>query len=193
MKIVSIFDIVKGSLYAVRFDEEPYDEFKTLFDQWQDPEYLEQFFEDNKTDLENGIYKHLSIEDAITRTSDEAYLFEQKIRKAAELSLSNPNANNTLENIVFTSLHKNVYNNTHIESKAYGTENKSWLRVYAIRLAENIYFVSGGAIKLTKDMQREHLQKELKKLKTVTAYLKEEFIINEEDLGIIELGNHGEE
>lgn len=193
MRIVDIFAVVEGSLYAVRYDGKVCDEFKTLFDQWQDIEYLEQFFEDNKHDLKNGIYNHLSIEDAITRTINEAFKFEKKILHAAKNSINNSNAKNTLEKVVFTSLHKEIRSNEYIESKAYGTKRKSWLRVYAIRLAQDVYFVSGGAIKLTKDMRPPHLKEELKKLKATTAYLKEEFIINEEDLGYIELGNYGEE
>lgn len=193
MRIVDIFAVVEGSLYTVRYDGKAYDEFKNLFKQWQDIEYLEQFFEDNKHDLENGIYKHLSIVDAISRTTKEALKFERKILQAANNSTNNPNAKITLENVVFTSLHKEIRSNEFIETKAYGTHRKSWLRVYAIRLAQDVYFVSGGAIKLTKDMKPPHLKEELKKLKVTTAYLKEQFVFEEEDLGYIELGNYGEE
>ncbi|PCJ22827.1 MAG: hypothetical protein COA97_12835 [Flavobacteriales bacterium] len=122
MEIVSIFAIIEGSLYAVQYDGKSYDEFKTIFDQWQDIEYLEQFFEDNKNDLENGIYNHLSIEDAVNKTIDETSFFELKVLAAAKNSLSNPEAKITLEKAVFHSLHKEVYNNDYIESKAYGTK-----------------------------------------------------------------------
>jgi hypothetical protein len=193
MKIVGIFAIVNTSLYAVQYDGKPYDEFKRLFDQWQDIEYLEGFFENNKKDLEEGFYKGISIEDAILRTTNEASKFEQKIRESAENSICNPDEENTLEKVVFKSLHKDILNNDYIESKAYGVKHKSWLRIYAIRLIENVYFVSGGGIKLTKDMTPEHLKKELKKLKTTTEYLKENFIVNDDDLGYIELGSNGEE
>lgn len=193
MKIVDIFAIVNDSLYSVQYEEKPYDEFKMLFDQWQDIEYLEDFFENNKKDLENGIYKHLSIEEAIARTTREAFNFEQIILQAAKKSSTNPEAKHTLEKVVFKSLHKNIFNNEYIESKAYGVEQKSWLRIYAIRLAENVYFVSGGGIKLTKDMKPPHLKAELKKLKATTEYLKENFIVDEDDLGYLELGSYGEE
>ncbi|WP_123776067.1 hypothetical protein [Brumimicrobium aurantiacum] len=193
MKIVDIFAIVQNSLYSVQYDGKPYDEFKTLFDQWQDIEYLEDFFENNKKDLENGIYKHFSIEEAIERTTLEAAKFEQTIRKSAENSIYNPDEDNTLEHLIFKSLHKDILNNNYIESKAYGVKHKSWLRVYAIRLTENVYFVSGGGIKLTKAMTPDHLKKELKKLRTTTQYLKENFIVDEDDLGYLELGSYGEE
>ncbi|RFC54637.1 hypothetical protein DXU93_06515 [Brumimicrobium aurantiacum] len=184
---------MQNSLYSVQYDGKPYDEFKTLFDQWQDIEYLEDFFENNKKDLENGIYKHFSIEEAIERTTLEAAKFEQTIRKSAENSIYNPDEDNTLEHLIFKSLHKDILNNNYIESKAYGVKHKSWLRVYAIRLTENVYFVSGGGIKLTKAMTPDHLKKELKKLRTTTQYLKENFIVDEDDLGYLELGSYGEE
>ncbi|QXP74667.1 hypothetical protein H0I31_00705 [Tenacibaculum sp. AHE15PA] len=193
MKIVDIFAIVNDSLYSVQYDGKPYDEFKMLFDQWQDIEYLEGFFENNKKDLAEGFYKDVSIEDAILRTTNEASKFEQKIRESAENSICNPDEENTLEKVVFKSLHKDILNNDYIESKAYGVKHKSWLRIYAIRLIENVYFVSGGGIKLTKDMTPEHLKDELKKLKATTEYLKENFIVDEDDLGYIELGSYGEE
>jgi len=193
MKIVDIFAIVNASLYAVQYDGKPYDEFKTLFDQWQDIEYLEDFFENNKKDLEEGFYKGISIEDAILRTTNEASKFEQKIKESAENSICNPDEENTLEKVVFKSLHKDILNNDYIESKAYGVKHKSWLRIYAIRLTENVYFVSGGGIKITKDMTPEYLKDELKKLKATTEYLKENFIVDDDDLGYIELGSYGEE
>jgi hypothetical protein len=193
MKIVDIFAVVENSLYAVRFGNKAHDEFKNLFDNWQDVEYLEQFFEENKKDLEEGFYKHVSIEDAILRTTIEASKFEQKIRKSAVNSICSPDENDTLEKVIFKSLHKDIFNNDYIESKAYGVKNKSWLRVYAIRLTDNVYFVSGGGIKLTKDMTPVHLKEELKKLKATTQYLKENFIIDDDDLGYIELGSYGEE
>jgi hypothetical protein len=54
--------------------------------------------------------------------------------------------------------------------------------LYAIRLAENCYLVTGGAIKLTLDMKREHLQNELKKLEQAKLFLRSNGIDYPEDL-----------
>jgi hypothetical protein len=59
---------------------------------------------------------------------------------------------------------------------------KGWLRLYAIRLAENCYLVTGGAIKLTQDMKRAHLQDELKKLELAKQFLRDNGIDFPEDL-----------
>ncbi len=42
-------------------------------------------------------------------------------------------------------------------------------------------------------MTPEYLKDELKKLKATTEYLKENFIVDDDDLGYIELGSYGEE
>lgn len=48
----------------------------------------------------------------------------------------------------------------------------SWLRIYALRLDEGIYLVTGGAIKLTHTMQeRKHTNQELIKIKLVRDFL----------------------
>lgn len=61
----------------------------------------------------------------------------------------------------------------------------SWLRLYAIKLVQGNYIVTGGAIKLTATMQeREHTRLELVKIDKVRRYLLETRIIDDE--GFIE-------
>lgn len=55
----------------------------------------------------------------------------------------------------------------------------NWLRIYALKLENNVYLVTGGAIKLTRAMQdREHTNQELIKLEQCRDYLLEEGIID---------------
>jgi hypothetical protein len=68
----------------------------------------------------------------------------------------------------------------HQKSKA--RIKQGWLRVYAIRLAENCYLVTGGAIKLTNDMRAKHLLHELMKLDQSKALLRNRGIYYPEDL-----------
>jgi hypothetical protein len=190
MEIVNIFAIVKNSLLAVQFDGKESDEFSMLFKNWQDVEYLEQFFEDNKQDLQSGFYGNITIEDAVFQTIEEAESMERYIKKVVNRGNSDPN--NTLHDLVFTPLHKNDITINHQESKAYGQNNHSWLRMYAIRISTNLYVVSGGAIKLTKKIQDStHTTDELLKLKITAAYLKEIGLIVKEDYGFIEISSHG--
>lgn len=188
MEIVSIFVIENESLYAVQFEGTDTDEFDLLFDKWQDVEYLESFFEANKSDLQNEFWGDISIEEAVSMTIEEAEIFEDYIRT---VSKNKSVGKKTLDKLVFTPLHRNVYNYEHVKSKSYGVDRPSWLRIYAIRVAENLYVVSGGAIKLTKTMNnREHLLLELQKLEITKAYLKEIGFNQLEDIGYLEIKNH---
>ena len=57
----------------------------------------------------------------------------------------------------------------------------SWLRIYAIKLNEGIYIITGGAIKLTATMQeREHTLAELGKMEKVRRFLLEQSIVDEQ-------------
>jgi uncharacterized protein YciI len=189
--------IVKDSLYAVKYTEEKdefennefdenykiKDEFSRLFINWQDPEYLDRFFNKHKKDLQKEFYNNISIEDAIQKTIDEAYEFQQKILSIAEKGKEN--FSQSLQTL-FVPLHnseKEVYPIPEYQkSKAYGS-HKSWLRIYAIRIEKNVFIVTGGAIKLTKTMnEREHLIKELKKLEKVKELLISEGIIDNDSI-----------
>ena len=59
------------------------------------------------------------------------------------------------------------------------------MALYAIKLIQGNYIITGGAIKLTATMQeREHTRQELVKIDRVRRYLLEEGIIDDE--GFIE-------
>ncbi len=192
MKIVSIFAIVENSLSAVQFEECEYDEFALQFNNWNDVEYLEQFFEDHKNDLQSGFWGALSVEDAVLKTLNEAEKMEAFILEVAETGQDDPF--NSLHDLVFKPLSEKNISIQHLKSKAYGPDNPSWLRLYAIRIAKNLYVVSGGGIKLTKTMNVEpHLTIELKKLQATKKYLLEVGLLNEDDYEFVEIKKHERE
>ena len=189
MKIVAIFAVENNSLLSVQFDKEESDEFTLLFDKWNDIEFLEQFFEDNKADLQSGFFGNISIEEAVFRTIEEAEMLEQHIRTVAQKGKLNPEESRL--DLLFSPLHKNDYSTQLLQSKAYGQGRRTWLRLYAVRIAENLYVVSGGGIKLTATMNdRPHLIRELEKLKVPQRYLKEIDLLNEDDYDYIEISSH---
>jgi hypothetical protein len=189
MKIIDIFVVVKDSLYSVVYDsEDGQSAYEALFNRWQDVEYLEQFFEDNVDDLKSGFYGNITVEKAVLQTLGEGKKFDRTILDAA--TNGQKKNNKPLEEVIFKTLHQDVLSHIHIASKAYGPNKKSWLRLYAIRIAANLYVVSGGAIKLTEKMTPKHLKDELDKLKKTAAYLKEIGFEFEEELGYIEIGNY---
>lgn len=83
MEIIPIFG---KNLFAIKYAGETKDEFSRLFELWQDSEYLEEFFEANKLDLNNGFWGSISVEDAIIETYDYAQDFEYKMLGLSEQS-----------------------------------------------------------------------------------------------------------
>jgi len=172
--------IIKDSLYAIKYDKNVDDEFTKLFENWNDVQYLESFFEEHKKDLQKGFYNNISIEEAVFKTIEEAGDLEKELIEIAEEGKIN-----NYENL--QTLFKPLYNKDksrypipeHQKSKVYGSYRKSWLRIYAIRIDENVFIITGGAIKLTRTMNdREHLLTELNKLNQVKQFLIEQEIID---------------
>ena len=72
------------------------------------------------------------------------------------------------------------------KKKAYGVYYRSWLRMYALKICDDMYLITGGAIKLTDRMdERAHTRIELNKLERCKDFLFEQRIID--DKGVVEL------
>lgn len=179
MKIIPIFE---NRLYSVHYDEkESSDEFERLFDDWQDPQFLEAFFNAHESDLKSGFFGSISIHDAIVNTRQEALKLQDKFLELASDSAESLNG-------LFRPLDKESSYDDFEKSKAKGDRHKSWLRVYAIKIDPGVYVITGGSIKLTRAMgERDHTKLELAKLKRCMEFLKENGISDIE--GFLELVN----
>lgn len=183
MEIVRIFGD-EDSLLSVQYDENEQDEFSRIFEEWTDIEFLENFFNDNKSDLERPFWNHVSIEEAIQLTRDEAI----KLRSYFyDLSKKNPRKRISLFSDLFKPLEKQLSSGDYLaRKKAYGLKKISWLRIYALKIGDDMYLITGGTIKLTEKMNdRKHTKKELQKIDYCKQILREEGIIDEE--GMVEL------
>lgn len=182
MKLIDTFEILETVLYSVVYDKTEYkgvDEFRRLLNQWTDRQYLAEYFIRNKKKLQTSFWnsrinqnsgKNVTIDQAINRTIEEALRFEKKI-----LDLANGFGGGNLDDI-FIPLHKEFrVDSDKFEFKAYGIHKNSWLRFYAIKYEDEIYFITGGGIKLTEKMQdSEDMDLELDKLKKAYYYLYED-------------------
>jgi hypothetical protein len=176
MKIITIFAHPKNKLYAFEYGEEG-DVFQLAFNNWNDVEYLEDFFEKNKNDLQNGFYGNITVEEAVFKTLKEGEKLENQFRKIAKNE-----KNHLLNDVIFKPLSENEKLSLQ-KSKAYGLEAKSWLRIYAIRIDINTFIVTGATIKLTSKMQdRQHTKDELFNLSKAINYLQDNGIIDNEDI-----------
>ena len=164
-----------GRLWAVRDDGEGDNAFYILFDKWDDVVWLRQFFRDNWDDL-SAYFKVTDINQAIEDTIEDSDQLQ-----CLMLDLQ-PDSN--LESL-FHSLE-----NFRISEMMLGKEkaklkrtvrHSSWFRIYAIKLSQGVYVITGGAIKLTLKMEeRNHTKAELAKLEKVRRFLLNEDIIDDD-------------
>lgn len=161
--------VIKGynHLWAVKNPDKELDELTSLFEQWNDANYLFKFFRDNIDDLKS-YFKIERVSQAIQDTFEDSDALE-------ELILTFPYTEEL--DTLFKPL--DVTDTKSMEltrQKARNWERErhdSWLRIYAIRLEPNVYVVTGGAIKLTRAMQdKEHTMIELNKLNKYKEFLK---------------------
>lgn len=186
MKLIPIFPENKPAIYSVHYPDERQDEMCRLFDLWSDVEYLEAFFEENKADLCGGYIGCPTVDEAVNRIRDDAARLEKRLYELAKKGQHD--SNNTLQTL-FSPLNNEIRLAEQQKSKAkiFAFKRSSWLRLYAIRIASNLYVVTGGAIKLTHRMEeRDHTQIELFKLDKVKVYLQDNGLYSETDFQILE-------
>lgn len=166
-----------GKLWAVVYEGESVDILTLTLSNWIDLDYLSTFFTNNRKDLET-YFKITNLDDAIYDT----------VADAASLSCLildiNPDAN---LNLLFRPLEPSRMAEMVLSrEKAKGKRvsgHASWLRLYAIKLDDGIFLVTGGAIKLTPQMKdREHTLNELKRMERVRNYLIDNNVIDRDGL-----------
>lgn len=180
MKITTIFALQEFTLYSVAYDNQEM-EFRRLFNLWiNDFEYLFDFFEENQNDLNSDFYGSISIDEAVRRTRKQAIDFRRKFYNLAKNTFTTDVKLQT----TFRPLHNSEYS---LKELLKEKSKIDWLRIYAIRISENTYVISGGAIKLTPTMNtRKHLLLELSKLELTKQFLIENGLTDESDFGFIE-------
>ena len=155
-----------NTLWAVRYDNADDNALQQLFSQWNDPEWLVEFFLANMSDLES-YFKITDVNQAIYDTIDD------NLRMQCLILDISPESN---LDMLFRPLHNSRANEMLLgKEKArikQRPQHASWLRIYAIKLEPGCYIITGGAIKLTRTMQeREHTLQELVKMEKVRNYL----------------------
>ena len=167
--------IEDGRLWAVRYDGDSDNALFNLFEQWNDVMWLRQFFKKNIDDL-SSYFKITDVNEAIWDTIEDSERLQcliMDISPDADLDkLFRPLENYRTSNMLL-GMEKARLKQT--------LRHSSWLRIYAIKLAEGIYIITGGAIKLTHRMdEREHTRAELAKMEKVRRYLLDVNIIDDE-------------
>ncbi len=158
---MKIIDTFVPCLYAFKYADDLPDELERIFDEWNDPQFLNDFFEENEDKIS------ITIEEAIQKVKNEAVFLRNKLM---ELAHAKPHQLNEL----FKNL--NNYEYTAKELSQQKARNR-WLRLYAIKIDENDYVITGGAIKFDNQhlmQQHPHTNKELIKINKCRDFLKEQ-------------------
>lgn len=142
-----------------------------------DPLFLRSFFSENRKDLIT-CFHNMELEDAIYDTLADA---------ASLISLIlNGTSDNELNKLFRPLENSRIHEMLLSREKAKGKRisgHPSWLRLYALKLDDDIYLITGGAIKLTRKMsERPHTVNELRKMETVRNYLLENGIIDSDGI-----------
>ena len=159
MEIVNIFATY---LYAFRYDNID-NEYRRLIKLWTDTEYVKKFAEDNNIKNKNNFI------DKVAQDADDIDDFLKYIVEDGNL-LGDYFApyNDSELGFKILSLQK-------------GKKKQSNLRIYAIKIAENLFVITGGAIKITQTTQEhQDTKKEHTKLKQAKQYLESEGVFDEE-------------
>ena len=156
MKIVSIF---ADKLFAFQYPNEEKNELFKLLERWNDPEYLRTFILQHEKDIGNK-----RIDFLIDQFLCDANQIDDLLERLSK------DANKRLEEF-FKPLDNQEYQIT-ILSKQKGRRNH--LRIYALKIDDNCFVITGGAIKFTQLMEdRDHTNEERKKLNRCKHFLNE--------------------
>ena len=166
-----------GRLWAVKYEGDKDNCFDALFSKWYDMKWLKGFFKENLSDL-SAYFRITDVYQAVAETIEDASKLECLILDIA------PEAN-------LDTLFKHL-ENYRISEMTLGREkakgkgingHHSWLRIYALRIDPGIYLITGGAIKLTANMEeRSHTFAELARLESVRNYLIENSVYDNDGL-----------
>jgi hypothetical protein len=166
MKIVHIF---AHKLFAFHYVNEVDNEYDRLMDLWNDTVYLYEFLKENQKD--------------IPRTKTIGKIANELIEDAYELDerlIEITNSTDKKLSFFFQSLSNHEYR-TKILSFQKGRQ--SLLRMYAIKIDDDTFVITGGAIKLPLHHlmeDRAHTKIELTKLNVAKAYFYNKGVINED-------------
>lgn len=182
---ITTFAYLKEGVQAVWYRDHDTHVFEELFQQWNDAEYLTDFFRQRTSDLRSDFYKadNLDVAQAVALTIKEAARFAASLQRHTRKG--------TLSEYFEPLIAGRELSKLPLE-KAKGPTKRLWLRLYAIRLEDDTYVVTGGGIKLTKtNSQDPELQRQMEVQAMVRSCLLTEHVSDADQLQdlIIDLDN----
>lgn len=159
MEIVRIF---ADQLFAFRYRDESDNEYDRLMDLWVDVAYLRSFAIKNKV---------LNVNEFINDILQDAEEIQD--------FLENLNQNNQPYGFYFEPLQ--FAERTRVLSLQKGKIKRNQLRLYAIKIDDDCFVITGGAIKMSQKMdEHEDTALELVKLNNARIYLNSKDVFNQD-------------
>lgn len=165
MTIHRIFEEIDGiELYAVQYEGEERNEYDRLMDSWTDVDHLRNYAKAHQVaDVDRFVRQILT-------AAEEIDDFLQSFNPATDGldEFFKPLSN--LDSGIGKDLNSRK-----------GRIDGNILRLYAIRLDQNFFLITGGAVKMSLEM-RDHpdTERELQKIQTVRSYLKENGVFDDD-------------
>jgi|GEM_PF-1315212 len=185
---MDIVEIYLDAVWSIKYEGDDQNIFSLRMSQWNDVEYLYQYFERHRKQIEsNPFWSGYTMSDMILATRKERNTL---IRNFSKYFWNGKNGEHPDFEDKFIMLEKYPADNwAEVRRKMYGKgESPSILRLYAIKVdAEDggkpAYIITGGGIKLTRRMaEARELQREYTKMISVQNWLNSIGINTKEEL-----------
>jgi hypothetical protein len=162
MKIIRIF---ADQLFAFHYDSEKLNELHRLLTLWNDTAYLYEFVNEHKADAP----KNAPILSLVNQLIDNANDIDETLNDTA----TDPQKN--LE-VFFKPLNNQEY---HIVELSKQKGRKNYLRLFAIKIDNNCFVITGGAIKFHQlNKNRPHTKTEMQKMDRCRDYLRDKGVFD---------------
>lgn len=139
-------------IYSIKYDGQEFNEYERLLGDWRDVDKMMAFFEKYKDFLNTDIWVDISGPEAaveqVTEEADELEILLSKIFKNTKVD-KKPDFDSFFKYLNG----KYKFEFEYIPMKSYGVRNPSLIRMYAIKMSDNKYIITGGGIKLCKKIQ----------------------------------------
>jgi hypothetical protein len=160
MKIVPIF---ADRLYAFHYEGESDNEYERLMSLWTDVAYLYNFARQN-----NVADVSAFVEDILDQT------------EALQDFLDNLEQKHTPYNLYFVPLDQAEWKTPNLPLQK-GKISKNSLRLYAVKIDQDCFVITGGAIKMSQTMQdHPDTNQELGKMRTARSFLRQNGVFDED-------------
>ncbi len=159
MKIISIF---ADQLFAFHYDGEADNEYDRCMELWTDINFLKKYAQDN------GIKNTTKFVNEVLEDAEQIQDFLEDI-----------NQNKEPFGFYFEPLQESEFKKVLALQK--GKIKRNILRYYAIKLDDNCFIITGGAIKMSQKMQdHPDTDNELRKLNKAREYLRKNGVFDED-------------